>query len=62
MAIGQARVWLPDGRTRVVPLLEQPKRGSKLAALGTVKGAWVVVDLRASGDAGLLYDIWIEAA
>ncbi len=62
MAIGQARVWLPDGRTRIVPLVEQPKRGSKLSALGIVKDAWVVVDLRVSNDIDLLYDVWVEAA
>jgi hypothetical protein len=53
---------LPDGRTRVVPLLEQPQRGCKLVALGMVRNAWVVVDLRASGDVDVLYDIWVEAA
>jgi hypothetical protein len=32
--IGQARIWFPDGRTHVVPLLEEPKRGAELRALG----------------------------
>jgi hypothetical protein len=60
--IGQVRVWLPDGRTRIVPLLEQPRRGEKLSALGIVANAWVVVDLRASDETDLLYDVWVEAA
>jgi hypothetical protein len=51
---------LPDGRTRVVPLLEEPKRGSVLTALGIARDAWVVVDLRRSEDADVLYDVWVE--
>jgi hypothetical protein len=60
--IGQVRVWLPDGRTRIVPLLEQPRRGARLVALGIVLGAWVVVDLRGSDEIDLLYDVWVEAS
>jgi hypothetical protein len=53
---------LPDGRTRIVPLLEQPRPGAKLSALGIVANAWVVVDLRVSDETDLLYDVWVEAA
>jgi hypothetical protein len=60
--IGQVRVWLPDGRTRIVPLLEQPRRGANLSPLGIVANAWVVVDLRVSDETDLLYDVWVEAA
>jgi hypothetical protein len=60
--IGQVRVWLPDGRTRIVPLLEQPIRGARLVALGIVANAWVVVDLRVSDEIDLLYDVWLEVA
>jgi hypothetical protein len=53
---------LPDGRTRIVPLLEQPRRGANLSALGIVANAWVVVDLRVSDETDLLYAVWVEAA
>jgi hypothetical protein len=43
-----------------VPLLEEPKRGSVLTALGIARDAWVVVDLRQSDDVELLYDVWVE--
>jgi hypothetical protein len=59
MAIGQVRVWLPDGKSRVVPLLEEPRRGLALAALGIARH-WVVSDLRTSGDPDVLFDVWVE--
>jgi hypothetical protein len=62
MAIGQARIWFPDGRAHVVPLLEQPKHGLELRALGVRPNAWIVADVRTSENGDLLYDVWVEAA
>jgi hypothetical protein len=59
MAIGQVRVWLPDGGTRTVPLLEEPRRGAELSVLG-MRGGWIVSDLRANGDSEVQYDVWVE--
>jgi hypothetical protein len=45
-----------------VPLLEQPKHGDELRALGVRPKAWVVADVRAGDNRDLLYDIWVVAS
>jgi hypothetical protein len=62
MAMGRVRIWFPDGPSHVVPLLEEPRRGEVLVATGVRKGAWVVSDLRASGNFDVPFDVWVEAA
>lgn len=62
MSIGQVRVWFPEGPSHVVALLEEPKRGKELAAVGILKGAWVVSDVRASDDPSTPADVWVEDA
>jgi hypothetical protein len=62
MAIGRGRIWFPDGRVYIVPLLEHPKHGVELHALGVRPHAWVVTDMRPNGNGDLLYDVWVEAA
>jgi hypothetical protein len=61
MSIGRIRVWLPDGGTRTVPFLEEPRLGMTLKALGIREG-WKVSDLRESHDPDLDYDVWVEAS
>jgi hypothetical protein len=61
MSIRRVRVWLPDGGTRTVPLLEEPRRGMTLKALGMREG-WKVSDLGESNDPDLDYGVWVEAA
>jgi hypothetical protein len=60
MAIGQGRVWFPDGRTHIVPLLERPKHGVELSALGIRLKAWLVADVRAGDNGDVLFDVWVE--
>lgn len=60
MAIGQVRVWYPDGRAHIVPLLETPKRGAELNALGVRPKRWVVGDVRAGHNGDVLFDVWVE--
>ncbi len=60
VAIGQVRVWFPDGRTHIVPLLERPRHGVELSALGVRRNAWVVADVRAGHNGDVLFDVWVE--
>jgi hypothetical protein len=56
----QARIVVPDGRAHIVPLLEQPARGSDLAALGVREGAWIVADFRSTDNPNAPYDVWVQ--
>lgn len=62
MVQDQARVWYPDGRAVIVPLRGEPKHGSELVALGVRERAWIVADVRVSGNPDVAFDIWVRAA